>query len=409
LVNLYAQLTQRQYAADQFNKGLALFLGGFKGPPGGLQTMVDASQGMAGPDPSVTFGNMLRIQQMQTELGQRQQLMGSASDLAARTGMPEALVRSMIATGQMGDLERAAMPTDLMRNYNSAQQLWLQQNPGKTPADFAAAMPIDTFMMAGMGGGDIMSKQFLVEQAQFRKDHPNDPLPPELQDLPSWNAYKAGKLDQAKDVQAGKANLPTLTQKIDETLRNVDAIRNDPNLDSVVGGQWLPSTGWLASQVRSPGVLKLAGDIQQLGGQVYGEGFRDAGQGGSRRSTAEVAGLVNGLSQINNTYLPAGAYRDQLDLLRSQLMRAKANAYGSAGLEPPDALAGMIDPSFYAQGGTLFGKTPPKQLQATPQGGQQQAGGPIAVMTPDDVRRLPSGTPFIVPSGPHKGETRYAP
>lgn len=38
-----------------------------------------------------------------------------------------------------------------------------------------------------------------------------------------------------------------------------------------------------------------------------------------------------------------------------------------------------------------------------------RAEAPAPVRTLDDVRQLPSGTPFIIPEGPHKGETGYAP
>ena len=68
LSQMYVKLVQQSRAADSFDRGLALMAGGFKGPPGGAQTIMNS----VGPplDAGATMNNIMQLQQFhQQQLG----------------------------------------------------------------------------------------------------------------------------------------------------------------------------------------------------------------------------------------------------------------------------------------------------------------------------------------------------
>ena len=68
LSSMYVKLVQESRAADSFDRGLALMAGGFKGPPGGAQTIMNS----VGPplDAGATMNNIMQLNQYhQQQLG----------------------------------------------------------------------------------------------------------------------------------------------------------------------------------------------------------------------------------------------------------------------------------------------------------------------------------------------------
>ena len=63
LAQMYMRLYQQDRSANEFDRGLALMAGGFKGPPGGAQTIMNS----VGPpqDPGALMQNFLTIRQQQ--------------------------------------------------------------------------------------------------------------------------------------------------------------------------------------------------------------------------------------------------------------------------------------------------------------------------------------------------------
>jgi hypothetical protein len=108
--------------------------------------------------------------------------------------------------------------------------------------------------------------------------------------------------------------------------------------------------------------------------------------------------LLKARMDMLKTGFTAGVGRQPGEMFRLFDTFAKAGA-AQAGSDALGATA-VPDPS---SGGAL------RELDHVPAAAPQGSGAPATVQTPDDVRRLPSGTPFIIPSGPHKGETGYAP
>ena len=65
LARLYLQLEQSHQMAEGFNRGLATFLGGFKGPPGGAEQIMRGMTGGQSQDPGVMLQNLLQMRNTQ--------------------------------------------------------------------------------------------------------------------------------------------------------------------------------------------------------------------------------------------------------------------------------------------------------------------------------------------------------
>jgi hypothetical protein len=84
LARLYLQLEQQHQMAEGFNRGLAGFLGGFKGPPGGAEQIMRGMTGGQSQDPGILLQNLLQMRQQQAQM----QAFGRAiPDIAKQTNM----------------------------------------------------------------------------------------------------------------------------------------------------------------------------------------------------------------------------------------------------------------------------------------------------------------------------------
>jgi hypothetical protein len=393
LMNMYGQLMQRQQMNEGLQRNLWSLASSLTRSP--TRARMDQEMAMAPPAGGVDAGsmmnNLMALQTYQLQTQQRQAFIDSAPHIAQMlsdrtgTGFTAQDILGMGPDGARAIVSNLAGVTGdpTTQEMNRERGNWIQQNAQRDK------------------NGNIVK-----DSAGNPQLPPGVTVPQEYVSPTRFAEMQKYRAAEGVDMEKANSALGGMNAKIDETIANIDQILGAKNLGNVVGGQWLPTTGFIASKVRNADDLALAGNIQQLGGQVYGEGFRDAGAGGSRRSTTEVAGLVSGLSQVNNTNLPESAYRTQLQTLKTQMLRAKANNYAEAGLDPPDELKGYVDPSYYGQGGRLAGHTPPKQFITGTGAG---AATPSTAATPADLRaskdpdadyeKLPSGATFIGPDG----------
>ena len=143
----------------------------------------------------------------------------------------------------------------------------------------------------------------------------------------------------------------------------------------------------------------------------------------SRRSTAEVAGIKAGSSQIADLTQPystadgKSGYLPALNNTQDKIKAGIANAYGAAGQldNVPDQYKFGADgkprvnqtylpggPLYAGNGGAWASQPPPRQ--------QSQGAGaqPATISGPGDIAKLPHGQPFIIPSGPNQGKIGYA-
>ena len=263
-----------------------------------------------------------------------------------------------------------------------------------TDEQINAVMPPEMLALGGVS--DPGYREFVL--ARTRAIQNGQALPPELQDYPTYQASKAAKAklatDNAADLSDAQGKLAPLNQRIDETNTVVDRIKSNPKLDAAL--TYLTTTGGAgAAAAAKSGMIdrqtyQAIQDIQQLSGQVYGEGFSSTG---SKRTQQEVAAIVSGLRQLKATGMSAQDYIDQaLNPLQSHLQRGKANAFGAAGslddLSPE--LHMKVDP-IYLPGGRLYA------------GAGGEWARPIDVSDPKELARLQKGQAYRIKSGPYAG------
>jgi hypothetical protein len=265
---------------------------------------------------------------------------------------------------------------------------------GMTDEQINAIMPPEMLALGGIS--DPGYREFVL--ARTRAIQSGQALPPELQDYPTYQASKAAKAklatDNAADLSDAQGKLAPLNQRIDETNTIVERIKANPKLDAAL--TYLTTTGGAgAAAAAKSGMIdrqtyQAIQDIQQLSGQVYGEGFSSTG---SKRTQQEVAAIVSGLSQLKATGISAQDYIDQaLSPLQSHLQRGKANAFGAAGSldDLPPELHMKVDP-IYLPGGRLYA------------GAGGEWARPIDVSDPKELARLQKGQAYRIKSGPYAG------
>src|SRR5215469_8730784 len=124
LMSLYLQLDARQRASDQINRGFALIAANHAGNPAMARSIMDSVGG--GGDAGSTVGNLMSLYQGQQQMSAQQSMLGQAPAIAAKLGMPEAVVRSEIMAGRGPDLVKAMEPTDLQRNISAEHDQFIK-------------------------------------------------------------------------------------------------------------------------------------------------------------------------------------------------------------------------------------------------------------------------------------------
>jgi hypothetical protein len=363
-MGLYLQAVQRQHAEEGLNRAMGGIAAAFA-PPGQAGVWMHSMDNMS-QDPTGMMGNIMKLQQYQYEQQIRQQdlanMPGYAKQIYGDNPTPE-----QIATTRM--------------LYNSGQ------------------LPQAIEQSQGITGTGPKANMRLAGQA-WDRDHPGQPRPAYMTGAPDEYAI------QSKDITDAQTAFPTLSTQLDFTHQKVQDVLNNPELKSALGKYlasgvadqnsfWTTLAQGLPSSIggMTPGEQKALADIGQLRGLQNSQAFT-TGQG--RRSTQETMAIAKGLGQLqdlkNPNFIPALQQVDQ------QLSHARANAYGAAGYldQMPVELESSLN-AQYKPGGRLYS------------GGQLPSSRMPSVSSPDDVAKLPSGTQFIIPSGPHKGEIGTAP
>lgn len=136
----------------------------------------------------------------------------------------------------------------------------------------------------------------------------------------------------------------------------------------------------------------LVQKIAQLSGQIYGEEFANAG---SRRTQAEIKGLVSGANPLMNFNQPLDQYMNQFGGWQGKLHTSIANAYGESG-----HLDNIPEAYRWDENGA-----PRVGIDYRPNGSMYAGGGqwlnqpPVKVADDAGFAKLPSGALFIGPDG----------
>jgi hypothetical protein len=413
---MYLQLVQQSQQRESFNRGLAMMAAGL-GPARDRQMMLNSMSGM-GQDPNAMFNSLIQLQTYQQQQQQRQQFLAAAPDIAKSLSAQGVQVtpQEVVAMGPeaVRTMLQQNAPTDAMRNAEAAARSWASAHPEATQADIADYKA--GILAQTVSGMDPATRAWsnAVRIWQQNPDNKGKPLPPEMKDPLT---YSGAVLEQGKTLAAAandrdaaqktfadnKDQLETLRGNLQQIV-NADGKDGRPDLGNVTGGQWLPTTGFIGSKVRSTQDFNLASTIDQVQKQIYGEAFRTPG--GSRKTQQEIAGLAGGMSQLGNTNLSPEDYRKQAQIQLARVNRTLANLYGEAGYtsQLPDDLKGSLDASY-----GLGERGKPQALTGGASASPAAAAAPAADfsrMGSADAdaayEKLPSGAVFVDTDGKQK-------
>jgi pyruvate/2-oxoglutarate dehydrogenase complex dihydrolipoamide acyltransferase (E2) component len=371
---LYLQMVQRQQASDNFNRHLAGMLGGFKGPPGGAQDIMNSVGAPSRQDPGALMQNILMLRQGAYQDQQRQALAAAAPQLAQQMGVPLATAQAIIASGKYGDVETAL--TGAAGDPNFRQYMLERARAGQAAASPpAAAAPVQGAPISPSPAGGAGQGLRAPAPGGAALSPPTSGLgnpataagaPPDaaVDDYPTWLAKKQAATaaigEISKERTAAKLALPGNDEQLNNIDTAIESIKTDPNLANVLG-QALPTTGLASTLVgRSSEDQQLAQRIDTLNKQVFSEGFKTGG--GSRKTQQELNTLQGALGQgVQATYLPPAQYIQNLTRLQDQIRTTRANGYGEAGnfSTLPATLNGYVDPA-YRSGGMLEAPNAPQ-------------------------------------------------
>jgi hypothetical protein len=369
------QMYNRDRAEQGFYRGLALMGAGmYPGRnPQANAMMIPQSQ-----DPGSLMSQIAGLQKYQAEQETRQALWNR--------------------------LPQIAKDNDL--TLDQAKEIFLTDPEGLTKL---------TLQQAGYGTGPLAQQKFDVRN--WQKQHPDEPIPPYM----SGNIASYGAT--AKDVATEQNSFDTRKSVLVRVQNLASELRSDPALKSALskwsGMSQQDQSSWMAYfGAHGPAAIgalsaeesTAIGKLMQLN-SLKTEAATELG-GGGRRAAAVTKSIAGGLTRTGNLaagWEPMqGALDDVLDYTRHGI----ADLHGAAGflstMEPE--YEKYLSPEYGPKGPNYRGGLLPSQRgEKVPEEAAPAPKGPVQVTSPADVAKLPSGTPFIVPSGPHKGETRYAP
>jgi hypothetical protein len=224
---------------------------------------------------------------------------------------------------------------------------------------------------------------------------------------------------QAKDVEEFKNNgiqdFSSANQKlidseagVDQLLKNMPATMkalSDP--DILTTSKFAPWNPFGPSEATRQQAIA----IQKLEAGLTGEALSSVKNVRNLREFNTLGEALTAGLNVNNG--PEGVQR-ALEAIKQKMAVAHAQVYATAGKEIPYQYAGLADsaytsktldngqPNPYYTGATY---APPPKAGGE---GQGPAGTSVTITGPDDIAKLPKGTPFIIPSGPNQGKTGYA-
>ena len=286
LASLYMRLMQQQRSGQAIDHGLALMASAYAAP--GTQGQIMHSMDNQQPDASSMMNNLVQLQQMQNLQNLPQPGAGGSA------GGPSA--------GGMDARTWALLPPD------AKLKLIEQQQQSAT----------------AVNQKDIEDKHAGILEANNS-----------LTDLSKTMVDMDTRIDTIKNTQDDNGG---------NALEN---ILSDPRKKSAVSAMMAAGDkegAWSATEEQvqqwfaglTPAEKAVAMQMRQLSGQQYGEAFSGMGNK-SRRSTAEVAGIKAGLSQIADLTQPystadgKSGYLPALNNTQDKIKAGIANAYGAAG------------------------------------------------------------------------------
>jgi hypothetical protein len=338
LMSLYLQLDQRDRAENQINHGLALIAANHSSPSM-ARNIMDSVNG--GNDAGSTVNNLMGLYQGQQQMQANQQLMAQAPDIAAKLGLPEAVVRAQILAGNGKDLVAKMEPTDQQRNITAEHDAFIKS--GGSEDDWKNNY-LPMIITGGIPGATTDMKSMALARTQWNADPANQgrPMPGYLTDPTKWGIY-------SKDLGDAKTSFNGMKDGLGKFINDLSDASNNPALDEITGGVAARGKGFIQGLQSGSAAYGLHTDLEGLAGTAKAL----AARGGPKGVGQNLA--VLGANPDDFTNYGIGDFRNKVIAPKIQLaLTAQANAYGAAGRlnEMPGYLKPYLD-QMYQPGGDL--------------------------------------------------------
>ena len=338
LSQMYVKLVQQSRAADSFDRGLALMAGGFKGPPGGAQTIMNS----VGPplDAGATMNNIMQLQQF------HQQQLG-ALDAAGKLGitpnealaMPTDTVRTAMAIG---------IQPEQLRSYNAWRQQYITQHakdpdpatgqpigPDGAGKAFDQQVPMSSMMLPG--GGDQAMQRRRLRSADWQTSHPGEPVPDYFNSDEGLAAHDADFAAKSGAQTAAAGTFPALDNNLTTLRSKVEQIQKAPNLPTLLerapstiqlarnSGGWGPLIAKGATDLNADD-LKTLQDIDELSNTNT-----SALVAANPHLAANIQTIQQNLGKLGNFTVGSDNYGKTLTDLTDSIDTARGQAAGASG------------------------------------------------------------------------------
>lgn len=359
-------------------------------------------------DPRSKLMEIAKLRQMQTQMQQRQQIEASLPQISAQTGVPIEQLRYMNASGNLGsvlqDRSKAPDPYTLsegQQRYGGNNQL-LAQNVQQKPI---APQWSDGQLV---GGFNPNTNQFVTPEALGAPVPGPAARPPTEEERKAFGITGPAYFNRAgepKGIGGGTTvNVDTKAQSAEETGRGTGLAKrmNDLADDGAKAGEdamLFQRFGDLLGTVQTGKRTETLERVRQMTGLALDP------------NTDNVQALNAAIQYVAPRLRVPGAGA-QSDRELSNFLASIPSLAGSpeGNKQILGTLSGLVDYrraraniATQWQLGDLSAKDAQKQIDALPSPFaalvKPGADGPVRVQTPEEARKLPKGTPIILPDG----------
>jgi hypothetical protein len=321
LAQLYFKLERSQQLGDSLNRHMALMAGGFKGPPGGAQQIMQGMTGGGSQDPGALLQNLLQMRNTQ----------------AMQQAIPAMLQKAGI-------------------------------DPSYAPLAMANPDFLTKVVEAQTGvGADLDTRQYLAAQKAAQAAGQTFP------DFDTWKSQHAAAGKQLGDYATEKANaietFPSLDKTYGTAEQNINWLNAHPDaLVAAVKFGPAPSKVYQAAVAAGQMNQETAdarGYLDQLGDVNFRAGLSDVKNVRSQSEATKIGGSVTNVDKSQNS---PDVILSEAGRLQDIAQAAHANLMAAAGKTVPNKYNGLVDSTYIDSKSPLYN------------GAQQEAPQPL----PDD-------------------------
>ena len=378
------QMHEQDRRANGVDRGMAMMAGSF----GPLETR-GAIMNSAQPedDHLHAMAQSTLLQNAQTAQTEHNRAMAGAEALGANMGLKPGVSTELGNLGELGPVAAATVtPTPEQKQADAAADAYAKANPNATPEEIA----------------------------RFKSNVLTNMVDPAAR---AANQDIAVKMAEAKNPAAyNKADtqLELLQQNLDWLKAHPEAAKTAVTAyDFRLGVGPEGALGYAPILGTSAEAKEAKTKLDQMMKQLSAESLANSGM--SRMAQMEFGVLGNSMTNLGSKNVPASSVMDEIDRLKEQTLRLRANVKAQAGLPLDKEYSGYADPRYGdksspyytgahpVEGAPAFGTAGTGALPNT-----ATASAPVSIKGPEDIAKLPHGTPFVIPDGPNKGKTGYA-